>query len=194
MAKRIEATKYIKRDDILAYPLRRATCDKEKANTRFVDGVEAAMEYAEKLPFVECKAYAQNGEKPEKLELKNVTVYVDLADLLKCPLRDDAFKQTFGDWHFWRGVESVMEYAESLPAVRVKMNREIEDKRPLCDLIKANASLVCCKDCEYSYEDIAGLMRCYKGCKGNADRIVREDFFCADGVKREEAKRNEKGD
>lgn len=30
--------------------------------------------------------------------------------------------------------------------------------------------------------------------KGNADRIVREDFFCADGAKREEAKRNEKGD
>lgn len=46
MEKRIEATKYIKRDDILAYPLRRATCDKGKANTRFVDGVEAAMEYA----------------------------------------------------------------------------------------------------------------------------------------------------
>lgn len=191
MEKRIEATKYIKRDDILAYPLRRATCDKERANTRFVDGVEAVMEYAEKLPFVECKAYARSGENPEKLELKNVTVYVDLADLLKCPLRDDTFKQTFGEWNFWRGVESVMEYAESLPAVRVKRNNEIEDVRTLCDLIKANASFVCCKDCEYSYEDTAGLMRCYKG---NADRIVREDFFCADGVKREEAKRNEKGD
>lgn len=184
MAKRIEATKYIKVDDILAYPLRRVTCDKEKANTRFVDGVEAAMEYTEKLPFVECKSYERSGENPKKLILKNVTVYVDLADLLKCPLRDDTFKKTFGDWHFWCGVESVMEYAESLPAVRVKMDREIEDKRPLCDLIKANASLVCCKDCEYSYEDTAGLMRCYKG---NADRIVREDFFCAAGVKREAA-------
>lgn len=187
MAKRIEATKYIKRDDMLAYPLRRATCDKGKATTRFVDGVEAAMEYAEKLPFVECKAYARSGEEQEKIELKDITVYVDLADLLKCPLRDDTFKQTFGDWHFWSGVESVMEYAESLPAVRVKMDKEIEYKRPLCDLIKANASLVCCKDCEYSYEDVAGLMRCYKGCKENAGRIVREDFFCADGVKREAA-------
>lgn len=49
------------------------------------------------------------------------------------------------------------------------------------------APVVHCKDCEYSYEDIAGLMRCYKGCKGNADRIVREDFFCADGAKREAA-------
>lgn len=119
MAKRIEATKYIKRDDLLAYPLRRATCDKGKANTRFVDGVEAAMEYA-----------------------------------------------------------------ESLPAVRVKRNNEIEDVRPLYARIKALDSLVYCKDCEYSYEDIAGLMRCYKG---NADRIVRKDFFCADGVKREVA-------
>ena len=187
MAKRIEATKYIKRDDMLAYPLRRATCDKGKANTRFVDGVEAAMEYAEKMPFVECKEYVQSGEEPEKLEPTAPTGYIDLADLLKCPLRDDTFKQTFGDWHFWSGVESVMEYAESLPAVRVKMNKEIEDKRPLCDQIRANASLVCCKDCEYSYEDIAGLMRCYKERNGNADRIVREDFFCADGVKREVA-------
>lgn len=184
MAKHIEATKYIKRDDILAYPLRRATCDKGKANTRFVDGVESAMEYAEKLPFVECKEYMQSGEEPEKLELKNVTVYVDLTDLLKCPLRDDTSKQTFGDWHFWSGVESVMEYAESLPTVRVKRNNEIEDVRPLYARIKALDSLVCCKDCEYSYEDIAGLMRCYKE---NEDRVVREDFFCADGVKREVA-------
>ena len=174
MAKRIEATKYIKRDDILAYPLRRATCDKGKANTRFVDGVEAAMEYAEKLPFVECKSYERSRENPEKLELKNVTVYVDLADLLKCPLRDDISKRTFGDWHFWSGVESVMEYAESLPSVSVKMNIEIEDKCPFCDMIETNDSVLHCKDCEYRYEDIAGLIRCYKR---NTDSIVRDEFY-----------------
>lgn len=53
------------------------------------------------------------------------------------------------------------------------------------------APVVRCKDCEYSWEDIGGLTCSYGCC---VDCIVREDFFCADGVKREEAKRNEKSD
>lgn len=48
-----------------------------------------------------------------------------------------------------------------------------------------------CKDCRHSYEDIDGLVCGHGTC---VDCIVREDFFCADGAKREEAKRNEKGD
>ena len=55
----------------------------------------------------------------------------------------------------------------------------------------AAVPVVRCKDCEYSWEDIGGLTCSYGRC---VDCIVREDFFCADGVKREEAKRNEKGD
>lgn len=44
--------------------------------------------------------------------------------------------------------------------------------------------VVLCKDCEHSWEDIGGLT-CNYGCC--VDCIVREDFFCADGVKREAA-------
>lgn len=44
--------------------------------------------------------------------------------------------------------------------------------------------VVLCKDCEYSWEDIGGLTCSYGRC---VDCIVREDFFCADGVKREAA-------
>ena len=44
------------------------------------------------------------------------------------------------------------------------------------------APVVHCKDCEYSWEDIGGLTCSYGCC---VDCVVREDFFCADGVKRE---------
>ena len=47
------------------------------------------------------------------------------------------------------------------------------------------APVVHCKDCEYSWEDIGGLTCSYGCC---VDCVVREDFFCADGVKREMSK------
>lgn len=46
------------------------------------------------------------------------------------------------------------------------------------------APVVHCKDCEYSWEDIGGLTCSYGVC---VDCVVRKDFFCADGVKREVA-------
>lgn len=185
MAKHIEATKYIKRYDLLAYPLRRAACDKELSGTYFVNGVEAAMEYAEKLPFVECKAYARSGEDPELLELKDITEYIDLADLMKCPLLEIDLDRTLNkNWYFLSGLESVMEYARHLPAVRVKMNNEVNDIIPVYARRMVTAPPVRCKDCRHSYEDIGGLTCSYGCC---VDCIVREDFFCADGVKREVA-------
>ena len=58
-------------------------------------------------------------------------------------------------------------------------------KREIAEMSAADvASVVRCKDCEYSWEDIGGLTCSYGCC---VDCIVREDFFCADGVKREEA-------
>ena len=47
------------------------------------------------------------------------------------------------------------------------------------------APVVHCKDCEYRWEDIGGLTCSYGCC---VDCVVREDFFCADGVKREMSK------
>ena len=58
--------------------------------------------------------------------------------------------------------------------------------RQSCPIWKAPAAnvapVVRCKDCEYSWEDIGGLTCSYGRC---VDCIVPEDFFCADGVKRE---------
>ena len=41
-----------------------------------------------------------------------------------------------------------------------------------------------CKDCKYAYDSIGGWCCSYGIC---VDCIVREDFFCADGEKREES-------
>lgn len=58
-------------------------------------------------------------------------------------------------------------------------------KREIAEMPAADvAPVVLCKDCEYSWEDIGGLTCSYGRC---VDCIVREEFFCADGVKREEA-------
>lgn len=58
-------------------------------------------------------------------------------------------------------------------------------KREIAEMPATDAvPVVRCKDCEYSWEDIGGLTCSYGCC---VDCIVREDFFCADGVKREEA-------
>lgn len=58
-------------------------------------------------------------------------------------------------------------------------------KREIAEMPATDAvPVVRCKDCEYSWEDIGGLTCSYGCC---VDCIVREDFFCADGVKREAA-------
>lgn len=46
------------------------------------------------------------------------------------------------------------------------------------------APVVRCKDCEHTYESFGRLVCDHGVCKGCT---VREDFFCADGVKREAA-------
>lgn len=50
--------KYIELEALLKFPIRADHCDKEHANEHFIYGIEAVMEYAEKLPAIEivrCK-------------------------------------------------------------------------------------------------------------------------------------------
>lgn len=43
-------TEYIKKSDVLAYPIRRQSYDKANGNARFINGVESVMEFVEGLP------------------------------------------------------------------------------------------------------------------------------------------------
>ncbi len=62
----------------------------------------------------------------------------------------------------------------------VRTGIKLFEKAPAADVVP----VVRCKDCKHSYEDIDGLVCSHGIC---VDCIVREDFFCADGVKREAA-------
>ena len=41
---------YIDRAALMEFPIRANHCDKEHANTHFINGIESVMEYAEQLP------------------------------------------------------------------------------------------------------------------------------------------------
>jgi hypothetical protein len=41
---------YIKKSDVLAYPIRRQSYDKANGNAHFISGVESVMEFVEGLP------------------------------------------------------------------------------------------------------------------------------------------------
>lgn len=74
------------------------------------------------------------------------------------------------------GITTIEDYRQ---ATMADAKREIAEM-PAADV----APVVHCKDCEYSWEDIGGLTCSHGRC---VDCIVPEDFFCADGVKREAA-------
>ena len=45
---------YIERKALMKFPIRANHCDKEHANTHFINGIESVMEYAELLPTVDA--------------------------------------------------------------------------------------------------------------------------------------------
>ena len=92
-----------------------------------------------------------------------MTEYIKREELMEFPIRRNHYDRKNGNKHFINGIETVLEYAENLPAADV-------------------APVVRCKDCKYSWEDISGLTCSYGCC---VDSIVREDFFCADGERKE---------
>lgn len=46
---------YIDREALMEFPIRANHCDKEHANTHFINGIESVMEYAEQLPTVDAE-------------------------------------------------------------------------------------------------------------------------------------------
>ena len=43
-------------DKLQEFPIRANRCDKEHANTHFINGIETVLEYAEQLPTVDAEA------------------------------------------------------------------------------------------------------------------------------------------
>ena len=64
--------------------------------------------------------------------------YINLEELMKFPIRLDHYDKEHGNEHFIYGIETVLEYAENLPAT------EIADA-PTVDAVE----VVRCKDCKH---------------------------------------------
>ena len=89
--------------------------------------------------------------------------YIERGALMQFPIRRDHYDRENGNEHFINGIETVLEYAENLPAADV-------------------APVVRCKDCKHSWEDIGGLCCSHGAC---VDLTVPGDFYCAYGERAE---------
>lgn len=88
--------------------------------------------------------------------------YIEREELMKFPIRRNHYDKEHGNEHFINGIETVLEYAENLPAADVE-------------------PVVRCRECKYSYEDISGRCCSHGPCK---DWVVLDDSFCSQGERR----------
>ena len=92
--------------------------------------------------------------------IEKIKEHMDIDDDLSVPLH--ALEGYSRAKQFYLGLKGILEAAQAVSATPV----------------------VYCKDCEHSYKCFGRLMCDHGVCMGST---VREDFFCADGVKREAA-------
>lgn len=92
--------------------------------------------------------------------------YVKRAAIMEFPIRKDHCDKERANEHFIFGIESVLEYVENLPAADV-------------------APVVRCRDCIYTRKLYGGFVCKYGTCSGC---FLREDFFCANGTRKETRK------
>lgn len=79
-------------DKLQEFPIRANRCDKEHANTHFINGIESVMEYAELLPTVDAVPVV-HGQ------------WIEDHDYLKCPECGVMVKWDFtffdiGNWNY----------------------------------------------------------------------------------------------
>jgi len=93
--------------------------------------------------------------------------YISREALMQFPIRRNHYDREHGNEHFINGIESVLEYAENLPAADVE-------------------PVTRCKDCKKSGQTGSGKRYCsepmgaFYGCIP-----VEDDFFCSGGVRNE---------
>ena len=86
--------------------------------------------------------------------------YIDREALMKFPIRANHCDKEHANEHFINGIETVMEYAEHLPAADV-------------------VEVVRCKDCKYN----SGTKKCLH--PDSFFAVPKDDDFCSYGERRE---------
>lgn len=82
-------TEYIKREELMEFPIRRNHYDRENGNKHFINGIETVLEYAENLPAVDV-APVVHGR------------WIEGKDYLKCSVCRGLTKKDFRDgcWNY----------------------------------------------------------------------------------------------
>ena len=102
--------------------------------------------------------------------------YIERGALMQFPIRRDHYDRENGNEHFINGIETVLEYAENLPAADV-------------------APVVRCKDCKHSTlpSELTqrygkpGTLTCHNKYAPCNRRNVSGDDFCSYGDRRDDA-------
>ena len=102
--------------------------------------------------------------------------YIERGALMQFPIRRDHYDRENGNEHFINGIETVLEYAENLPAADV-------------------APVVRCKDCKHSTlpSELTqrygkpGTLTCHNRYAPCNRRNVSGDDFCSYGDRRDDA-------
>lgn len=63
---------YINKETLMEFPIRANHCDKEHANTQFINGIESVMEYAEQLPTVDAEVVVRCKDCYQSVVIGNV--------------------------------------------------------------------------------------------------------------------------
>ena len=96
--------------------------------------------------------------------------YIKLSDLQKIPIRADHYDKEHGNEHFIFGIETAIEYAESIAV-------------DMPDIIR-------CQDCEYWANDVPdnyGICDRISASDYNATLYCRKDWFCGGAKRRDES-------
>lgn len=133
---------------------------------KVIDALERCLDGDEACPGCYLNEYAGCRDKLNFDALAHLVVYRDMlqrcgeggelirrSDVLKFPIRRDHYDREHGNLHFINGIESVMEYAEYIPAVEAE---PIKHARWECDCEPYHI----CSNCHHKFSLFDRVPRC----------------------------------
>lgn len=146
---------------------------------KVIDALERCLDGDEACPGCYLNDYAGCRDKLNFDALAHLTVYrkqmqsigeggelIRRSDLLKFPIRRNHYDREHGNLHFINGIETVMEYAEYIPAVEAE---PVVHAHWICDCEPYHI----CSNCRHKFSLFDRVPRC-PNCGAHMDEEVAE--------------------